>query len=184
MYDMRVNQINNTVNLLLIIISFLPIISLTLMNYFKETIFLIPIIFQLLAFFVIITIFFVESPKVHWFRIVDNDILKEIDKEKFDINLLADLKSIENMTWVYLDDFAKKIIRTSIYLILFSLYLIGLAFIFIFYINNNWEYILTSIVTSIFFTGLLIIKNIKLKYNYNSDFNKFKKQIEEWLNEK
>ncbi len=180
MYDVRIRNTQNSISFLLIVISFLPIISLMLMDYFHNLIFLIPISFQLLAFLILISTFFVKTPGVHWIRIVDNDVLNEISQKEFDINLVASLKSIENMTWVYLIEM-KKIIRFTLCTILISSYSLILAIIFIYFVGAllyMWIIILTFLFFLIFICG----KN-KLDYKYDSDFRKFKKQIEEWLKE-
>ncbi len=177
MYDVRVNNTQNMTNFLLIVISFLPIISLMLLTYFKNIIFLFPIFFQLLSFLILIKVFFIPKPPVNWIEV--NLALENIAKEKFDENLFASLKALENETWIYLRE-SMKIIKCTLYLILFSLYCIILALIFLYFFGHIL-YFLTISLTVIFLIIVLIYHKSQLNYKYNSNYKKFKEQVEEWL---
>ncbi len=180
MYDVRSSNIQNRANFLLIIISFLPILSFIMFSYFKSEIFLLPILFQFLAFIVLIKSFFIRNwPLVNWLEL--KETLKSIEKNEFDKNLFSSLKSLENTTWLYYNEM-NKIVKISIYLLLLSFYGMILA-LFSFYFNFNFY-----LYTLIFILGLLPVlifffyyaqpKLIKL---YNARFKEFIEDVEKWF---
>ena len=180
MYDTRRTSTKNSASFLLVAISFLSIISLSFFDYFKNEIFLFSLFIQVIAFSILLKMFFIEKPLwVHWFKI--DSTLKNLEKSKFEEDLFASLKSIEGWTWVYINEM-NKIITFSIYATILSLYtsLLGLIFIYFGYLV---EYILTLILTILIITLLAYYKK-NTNYNLNLKFKNYSKIIEEWLNKK
>src|SRR3989304_6061860 len=96
MYDARENTIRNNTNFLLVVVSFLPLLSISLFTYFNSEIFLISVLFQIIAFFILIKSFFIKKHNIPWLEL--NSTLKNIENEEFDICLFASLKALENDT--------------------------------------------------------------------------------------
>jgi hypothetical protein len=124
---------------------------------------------------------------VHWFKIeqVKNklddskeDLLNNLKKDIFEEDLLADLKAIEDDSFVY-SEYTKKIIRTSLHLIFFSLYLSGLILIFI-YFQEILLYLSVAILTLTYLCFYFWYK-IPPKYKYSSNKKEYLNRIEEWL---
>lgn len=181
MYDVRATNTQSRINFLLVIISILSLICFELSRI--SNLFLIPLIPQTIAFLLLLKVFFIEPPQIHWFNMTKflskEIVLEDIQNGKLDRNLVAELKSREDDTWSYLVDMGK-IVRASIRLLLLSLFLIMLLSIIIYF--SNWE-----LYIAIFFlivSSLLIYSYYKKQppYAFEGHFENYKKQIDGWLN--
>jgi len=186
MYDVRVNRIQNTISFLLIIISFLSIASINFI-YFENKFFFFPLIFQLFAFLFLLKGLRKVGLHVHWFKIeqVKNklddskeNLLDNLKEGIFEEDLLADLKAIEDDSWVY-SEYTKKIIRKSLHLIFFSLYLSGFILIFI-YFQGILRYLVISVLTLIYLCFYFWYK-MSPKYKYSSNKRIYLNRIDEWI---
>ncbi len=175
MYDVRVNRTKNFINFLLIVISVLSAISISL--FFKEnnSLFLLPLIFQLIALVLLFKTFFVESI-VHWFKY--DETLKDIENNEFGRNLFVTLKTLENWTHKYQKE-TGKIIEKSLTLLILSLYLTLFTFAII-YFNYPLSYLIIFVLTIL--TLILIVWYGKLpKYNFKKEDNQIKGEFDKWL---
>lgn len=183
MYNTRAKNIENQINFLLIIVSFLPIISLILFQKFDNPIFLVPILPQFIALIFLLKPFFMKNwPIVNWmpWEWVKESILKN----QFDQELFASLKGLENVTWTF-QGIMKNLIKTSVYLLLLSLYGIILAVLSEYLQLQFYSYLL------IFILGILLVsvlifyeKQPDLMKKAISEIEEFKKQIEDWIKSK
>lgn len=178
MYDVRKVSIDGRLNFLLLLVSFLPVISIALYTELKNPILLVPTIFQLIALFILLKIFFTDHPQVHWFELKQK--LEDLDKNNFYVSLIATLKAIEYDTESY-QIYMRKISKSSIFLIIFSIYNLILGVFFVYLESEKLIYV------SILLTSLVILSIVyyyiydQPKYNLEENKNKFEKEIEEWL---
>lgn len=177
MRETRKQASDNFRNYLLIIISFLPLISLALFDHFDNALFFIPIIFQLIAFLLLIKTYFINDPQVPWIN--PDNILEQIDKNQFEVNFFIILKALENDTYTQLRE-TGKYITYSLYFLLFSLYTLILGVFFV-YFKSITLYALILVLTGVLiYIYRFYIKPISYETNKNSE--KYAKQIEEWIN--
>lgn len=178
MRNVRKVEVEGFRNFLLIVISFLPIISLTLFTHFNNEIFFVPIVFQILAFILLLKTFFVFSPQVPWIN--PDTILNEIDENIFETRFFIALKALENDTFIQLNENGKWIVY-SIYSILISIYLLILGVLFI-YFKNIILYILVSLLTVL---SLYIYRfyHKQIRYHFMENCKKYSKKMEVWINE-
>jgi len=178
MREIRKRGADNFRNFLLIVISFLPLISLSLFNHFDNILFFIPIVFQLVAFLLLIKTYFINEPQVPWIN--PKDFPNRIDQNKFDIIMFSQLKALEDDTFTQLNK-TGKYVTWSLYTLLFSLYTLVLAVFFI-YFSSFVLYLLI-----IFLTELLICIYIfyhkQITYETNKNMIRYLEQIEKWLKE-
>ena len=178
MYDVRLTNTQNRTNFLLVIISFLSVISITLFTYFKDNIFLFSALFQLIAFIVLLKSFFIKGgPAVHWFEL--KETLENIERGKFNEDIIATLKALEDDTYTYLTEMGK-ITRISLYSIILSLYSILLALTFV-YFEKPILYTLIIFLTVCLLLIIYIYHKKQPKFKFGENEKKYKKEIEEWL---
>jgi hypothetical protein len=178
MRDVRMRESNNFRNFLLIIISFLPIISLTLFTYFRNELFFIPIAFQILSFILLIKTYFVHGPQVPWIN--PDHIFGELDDGMFETRFFITLKALENDTFMQLREVGKWI-TYSVYSLLLSVYLLVLGGFFM-YLDGILLYYLAGLLTIlVIFIYRFYIKQVK--YSYDVNCKKYSNKMGEWLNE-
>ena len=177
MYDARKTNIQNDTNFLLVIISFLSVVSITLFTYFENEIFLFSALFQLIAFVVLLKSFFIKGSAIHWFEF--KETLKNIEQGKFNEDLFASLKTLENDTYTYLIEMGK-ITKISLYCIIVSLYSILLAFA-VLYFEKTILYVLVITLTICLLLLICVYYKKQPKFNYDENYKKYKKEIEKWL---
>ena len=182
MYDARHKSVQDQINFLLVITTFLPILSVTLYttDLFKNLIILTPAVFQIIAILVLLKSFFISGLKIPWFEI--KITLDSIENDSFPINALAQIKAAEADTDKHIKEY-KKIIKVALCLIIFSLYSLLISVIFIFLNATIYQHLVAILVPTIFF---MLIYNYYLtpnKSNFDSEYEKEKKRIEEWVQE-
>jgi len=175
MYDIRVNKVKDSVNFLLIIISFLSVISISLFIKENNILFGIPLILQMMALILLFKTFFVKSI-VHWFK--HEETLKDIKCGVFDRNLFAILKTLENWTNKYQKE-TEKIIKIALVLIIFSIFFIPILFTNI-YLNSPITYLI-YIIAMVLMAFLFIWYAKPSKYNFEKEDNQMKKNFNRWL---
>lgn len=176
-YEARNNRIQNSINFLIVVVSFLPIICLTLFQIYKSNLYLFPIIPQLIALLILFKSFFIKQ-MIPWLKY--DEIIKNLDSNLIHTHLLSILKSAENETWLHLK-ILRKIIISSLLLIVLSIYLI--IFSFIYNISKGRQSVCCMTVALIILLSLTIIYYIiKPNSNFDNDYNKFYIDINQWLN--
>lgn len=175
MYTVRKSNTQNNINFLLIVVSFLAVMSITLYTYFKYDPFLFPILFQVAALLILFKSFFI-SGKIPWLEL--KEILKNLDDNDFEESLFATLKAAEDETYKELKEMGK-LIKVSLYLILFSLYSTILAVNFIFF-ENTILYFLTIIITGVF-AYLIYYYQKRPAFTFDDDYKRYKSEIKKWL---
>ena len=182
MYDVRERNIQSNINFLLIITTFLPILCVTLYTTkeFSHMIILTPIFFQFLALLILLKSFFLKGSTIHWFELKKEELLKDIERDEFDIRLISELKSLENSTYVSMK--AKgKLIKNSVYLIIFSLLSMLLSITFIILNGSYLLYVLSIIIFFVFAFLLFIYYPRQPIYNYDRDLERYFKLLKGWL---
>lgn len=186
MYDVRATNTSNRINFLLIIVSFLPIACITLFTELNKSVFLLPIIPQIIAFTILLKVFFIKPPEIHWFNMVKYQIkeivLDDMKNKEFNKKLLSELKALEDDTWLYLREM-RGMLKISSYLIVFSLYLIVSISIFLYFESNLMLYI-SNLFLITFLLWLCLYYHKQPKYDFSNNYQKYQKQIEDWLNKK
>lgn len=177
MFAARQTAAQNNIYFLLIIVSFLPVICLTLYTYFKSPLFLIPALFQVTALLILLKSFFIKGQLVPWLEL--KKTLKQLDDDTFENDLFAILKAAENDTFIYLK-ILKPIINRALYLLISSIFLIVLAFLFMFLNGSISLYIVTVLLLIVFVLLYFFYKEMP-EFNITKDYMNFKNDIESWL---
>lgn len=175
MYDVRVSMFQSSRNFLLVVISFMLVISISLFFRLGNIFLLVPPIIQLIALVILFKTFFIKS-MVHWFEY--DSTLKDIEKKKFDMDLFATLKTVENWTHKYQKE-TTKIMENALLLIIFSLYLI-----FIILAEMYFTFPLKYLIYLILIISLLILWGYYKKqpeYNYEKEHKNFVEKNNTWL---
>jgi len=182
MYDVRERNIQNKINFLLIVATFLPMLSITLYttNLFSNEIILIPVIFQIAALLILLKDFFIKGQLIHWFEFKPTlDLLYE---DKFDVDFFSDLKALEDGTYKNME--AKwKLIKIARNLIIFSLYSILVSIVFVIFHINILAYSITLAI-SLLFLALIIFYMKTITFNIESDHKEYVRRFDEWLKQK
>ncbi len=175
MYNSRRNNVSNRINFLLVVVSFLPVISITFFNHYKNESFLVPATLQILALLILMKSFFVKSERIPW---IDPDkILVTLDRNKFEEDFFAQLKAAEGYTHTYMSTM-EKIMKYPRYLLIFSIYATFVIFPFIYLNDYNLIYIAVLLITIIF----LILFNYYLEpIEYDESYSREFERIEKWL---
>ena len=177
MFTARKTNNQNSVNFLLVIVTFLSAISINLYTYFKSEIFLVPEALQIIALLILLKSFFIiTSIWTPWFKM--EETVKNLDNEKFWTSTFAVLKTMENSTMVELTEI-QKVIRKSLFLIIFSLYSTILAWLLLIF-KTEILYI-SILILSAGFVWLYFYYRTLPTFNFDEDINRYTKQIDEWL---
>jgi len=166
MYDVRVGEVNNARNFLLVTISFLLVNSISLFFWRANMLFLFSWILQLIALLLLFKTFFIKTV-VHWFEY--KKTLEKIKDREFDKDLFSTLKALEDWTFTYQGK-AIKIMESTLVLILFSICLLLISFVGIYFSSHlNWTIYLTII-----FLALILFDYYKkpLKYDFDKKYEK------------
>jgi len=178
MYDVREGNIQNAINILLIVATFLPIACITLYAARRNWFILLPVVFQISALLLLLKSYFVEAkPYVHWFKL--DKTLKDIDDGEFETAFLGDLKALEQRTNIT-KNIRGKMINHSLHLIIFSIYLAGIG-VFDIFVRDRFVFYVFAI-------GFTVISVFFVKWYYfrkeESDSTQFeqdnRKEIAEW----
>jgi len=186
MHDVRERRAKGMIDFLLVISTFLPILAVTLFttSLFNNPLILFPLIPQFLSIVILLKYFVVGNPSVHWFKL-DKNFLAGLDNGNFEIELIASLKQLENMTFISMNE-EGKLIRHSRNLILFSLFALVLSMIFILFSGSLYLYFISLILIVI--SGYIFLVYYKRTPDFSKldeDFNNSKKLLEDWIkNEK
>ncbi len=185
MYDVRERKAKGKIDFLLLISTFLPILSITLYstNLFSNILILLPIIPQIISIVILLKYFAVDMPAVHWFKL-DQELLGDLETENFEIKTIAVLKKLEKLTWTSMKG-ESKLIKKSSALIIFSLFASFLSILFILFKGNLYFYLTCTTLIIIFF---YVFFNF---YSKEHDFSKIEKEEEKdvqllrgWINKK
>ena len=177
MFEARKTGTQSNINFLLIIVSFLPVICLTLYTHFESPLFLVPTLFQVAALLILLKSFFIKGQMIPWLE--SKDTLKQLDDDTFEIHLFAILKATENDTYKYLQ-MLTTIIKRALFLLIFSIFLIVLAFLFMFLSGSISLYLVIVLLLIVFVLLYFFYKEVP-KSNFNNDCEDFKSNIEKWL---
>jgi len=183
MYEARETATQNKIHFLLIVVSFLPVICITLYATVKSELFLIPTLFQFLAVLVLLKTFFItgrKGPRIPWLNV--NNLLEALENNTFEIEFFAILKTAEEDTAIYLKE-RNEIIKRALYLMIFSIFLMALAYLFV--LLERYQMLTPWFPYA--FEGLLILflflspfyQNIPLS-KFDKNHEAFEQRIEEW----
>jgi len=171
--------VDNGINFLLIITSFLSALSVALLISFKHINFLSSLIFQIIILiFLLQRLFF--GPIVHWFE--SKETLENLKSKNFDRNLFATLKTAEDETFNYQNKVGR-IIENSIGFMVASIFLIILGLIehFLNIKSNLFLDLILSLIMSIV-TLLIYKKNTTFEpKNFKKRQKKYLKLYDKWI---
>ncbi len=177
MFEARESGIRNSINFLLLVVTFLPIVCLTLFFQFKNQLLLFPILFQVMALFILLKSFFIKG-QLPWLEL--ESTLSQFDNDSFEIDFFATLKAAENGTykrWKALST----IVKRALFLLFFSIFLIILSCLFMYFEGSGLLYIVTVLLIIIFLLLYLFYKDIP-SYEFSDEYKGIKIKIETWLN--
>ncbi len=178
MFEVRESGTKNSISFLLIIVTFLPILCLTLYIRFKSPLFLFPILFQVAALLILLKSFFIKG-QIPWFEL--NSTLSQFDNESFEVDLLATLKAAENGTYKRLQALST-LIKRALFLLIFSIFLITLACLFMILKGSVLLYVVTILLLIVFLLLYLFYKDVP-SFEFKNEYEEIKKLIEKWLKE-
>jgi len=176
MYDTRERNIQGNINFLLIAISFLFVVSISLLSFFKEEWFLFPLMMQFISFLILIkSSFMTRKNFILWMEI--KSTFNKIEEKEFDISFFSSLKALEDDTWTYLSNM-QNLIKHASSILFASLFSTAGMLLYIY---------LEKILVALFIILLLflIYEFYMMKqphYSYNETYEKFKIQTRNWLN--
>ena len=176
MYSVRKSNIQNSINFLLIVVSFLPIVCITFSTYFKNELFLVPIVFQFAALLILLKSFFIKGQKIPWLEF--NETLDAIDKGSFKELWFATLKAAENDTHVEMRTI-NKIIRIALSLLIFSIYGIALIMLVV-KLENTILLYPSSVLLTLIFMFLIYYYRKQPSFAFDQDYEKYLKKVAEW----
>ncbi len=181
MYEARERLILNKINFLLLVATFLPILSITLYTTpkFKDMIILVPIVFQFVALLILLKDFFSREPMVHWFEI--KETIKKIAKDNFHEDFFCNLKALEELTWENMMVKYTKIIKPALHLIILSLFVLSLSMISIVLNLSAFSYLLILVLFCSFHLFILFYYAPEKTKKENTE--KYKIQLERIIRE-
>ncbi|MGE4545393.1 MAG: hypothetical protein AB7D06_14925 [Pedobacter sp.] len=175
-YEVRETSTTSSINYLMIIATFLPLFCLTLYGAFKIVLFIIPILFQIIALLILLKRFSIKG-SLPWFEL--KEILSQLDKNDFEAAFLAELKAAEDDTWRCLVEY-RTIIKRALFLLVFSIFLIALASVFMI-MNGSTQLYVVTVMLLVVFLLLYFFYNEVPESKFNSDKEKYKDEIKKWL---
>ena len=188
MHDTRERIIQNRVNFLLLVATFLPILSITMYSIetFRNVIILIPIIFQFGAIITLLKEFFVRGNLLHWAE--HKSTLRRFIRDDFYERLFFEMKGLEKGTKKSMDIKYKKIVLPALFLIIMSLFALVLAVICI-YLELNFRIftILLLFTIIVLFLAKFHFKPIEINTNpfvenyrekYTETLDRIEKEVE------
>lgn len=185
MYDARERKAKGMIDFLLVISTFLPILSVTLYttSLFNNYLILLPIIPQIISIIILLKYFVVSTPAVHWFKL-DKDLLKGLDNGEFETLTISTLKKLEDFTWVSMNE-ESNLIRKSRILVLFSLFILFFSALFILF--NGSLYLYFSVAGIVILSYYVFFVYYKKKPDFSiaeKNYNEHLKLLNDWINEK
>lgn len=176
MYDVRERIIQNKINFLLIVATFLPILSITLYttDLFNDEVILIPIIFQLIAIMILLMDFFNKGKLLHWFEL--EKTIRLILDNKLHTHFFCNLKALEAETFKNMEYKHKHIIKPALYLIILSLFAICLSVITIIFHISLHGYMIILILCILFVITFFYYYNPR-EANMNQEYENCKKKL-------
>lgn len=175
-YDVRDKNISNGINYLMIVATFLPIFNFMLYQNFDDQIFLLPIIFHFAALLILFKRFFI-SGKIPWLS--SKEIFNNIDNQSIETELFSDIKSAEQDTRYRLIKY-RRIIKVSLFLIVYSIFLTGLAFLYFKFRESNSLFYIVSLITFLFALILLFYFNWQ-EFDFDKEKDKVKDELKAWI---
>ena len=141
MYDARERKAKGMVDFLLVISTFLPLLSIALYttDLFKNILILLPIIPQFISIIILLKYFAVNTPAVHWFML-DNNLLDGLENGNFEIKTIAILKKLEGFTYTSMLE-ESKLIKKARTLLLSSLFILCLSALFVLFGGGLYLYL-------------------------------------------
>jgi len=192
MYDVRERNSSSKINFLLIVATFLPLLSLGLyeIKWFRDPIILVPIIFQIAVVIYLLTSFRTSRyAPIHWIELEGENgkiFLEKMGKGEFEINFISELKMLERGTWTKLMADGK-IIVVSTYFLIVSL----LATLFILSEVSVYMNVLIIAIMTIIGYMLFVYKKLRKFKDMERKPEKMRQEGEEvyqtikaWLEEK
>lgn len=176
MFEARETGIKNGINFLLIIVTFLPILCITLYIHFTSPLFLAPILFQVAALLILLKSFFIKG-QIPWLEF--KETLSRLDDGSFEVKLFAALKAAENGTYNRLRAL-NTIIKRALFLLIFSIFLIALACLFMLLKGSVLLYVVTGLLLIVFLLLYFFYKDVP-NFDFNNEYKQFKSNIEKWL---
>lgn len=176
MFVARETGIKNSINFLLIIVSFLPVICLALYNLFKSPLFLVPTLFQVAALLILLKSFFIKG-QIPWIEL--KKTLSQFDDDTFEVKLFATLKAAENGTYIRMQALSI-VIKRALFLLVFSIFLILLACLFMFLKGSFLLYVVTVLLAFVFSLLYYFYKEVP-NFDFDNVYEDFKTNIEKWL---
>lgn len=180
MFDVRERNAENRINFLLLISTFLPILSITLysIDSFNNLIVLIPIVFNFLSIIILLKNFFYSSNSLVWFDF--KITLNSMKEEKLYKDFFCLLKALESGTWKETNYKYSKIIKPALYLTIFSLFANILSVIFVFLKIQIVVY-LVVLILFLFFCSLLVFYYKPIIIETEKENQKYVKQLNEYI---
>ena len=181
MYDVRERKVGERINFLLIISTFLPLLSVGLYatELFNSTIILIPIIPQFLSIVVLLKYFVVSEPLVHWLE-MNEKLFESLEGCGVESNTLITLKGLEKYTHIAFQE-GDKIIRRSRSFVLFSLLALLLSASFVLLQGSLYLYLFVLILVIISYYILFIYYRQPDFSGINKVVGKSNRLLGEWL---
>ncbi len=178
-YLVRETKTQNFINFLIVVATFLPIFSVSLLGD-KYPYYLFPVILQLMALLILLKPLIIKG-MVPWFEY--KEILSHLDKGTFAIDVFSELKHMEYVSEKRLKH-SRKLIKTSLTLLVTSIYLIALSYIWIYFMGTIQHYVSIVLLTLLFF-GVICFYNMK-PTETKKDYTKqeIREEIERWVNGK
>ena len=177
MSEVRRTRPQNNINFLLIVVSFLPVICLTLYIHFKSPLFLIPILFQVASLLILLKSFFIKGQMIPWLKL--KKTLKLLADDTLEIDLFAILKAAESDTGTYLK-LLDTIIKRALFGLILSVFLIALASLFTF-LNGSFSLYVGTALLLILFVLLYFFYNEIPTSDFKNNYERYKIDIEKWL---
>jgi len=179
MYDVRETSTTNGINYLMIVATFLSVFCLTLYMAFKSHLFLFPIFFQIVALLILLKRFFIKG-QIPWLEL--KPTLSKLDDNAFESYLIATLKAAEADTWRRLGAL-NTIIKSALFLLVFSIFLTGIASVFMLTNGCNILSIVLTILLVVVFSFLYFFYKKTPESKFNDQETIFMNEIKNWLHE-
>jgi hypothetical protein len=184
MFDVRERKTKGMIDFLLIISTFLPVLAVALYStdLLHNWLILLPIIPQIISIVVLLKYFVVGNPAVHWFKL-DENLLKKLENNNFEIETIVALKKLEGLTWISMNA-ESSLIRRSRNLILLSLFMLMLSAVFVLFVGNYLLYIFLLVILIISYYVYFVFYREKPNFSENSEDVKNFKLLVDWVNKK
>jgi len=120
--------------------------------------------------------FFIKG-QIPWLKF--KETLSQLDDNSFEVELFATLKAAENGT--YNRSLAlNTVIKRALFLLIFSIFLIALASLFMLLKGSVLLYVVTVLLLIVFLLLYFFYKEVP-NFDFNNEYKDFKSNIEKWL---